>query len=68
MTLAPYVAAGWADRPVATTPWGATSGVRVTAGLGLEWLGVFRFEAGYGVQSRRTHLAFDVTRDFWRIL
>jgi hypothetical protein len=68
MTLAPYVAAGWADRPVATTPWGATSGVRVTAGLGLEWLGVFRLEAGYGVQSRRTHLAFDVTRDFWRIL
>jgi len=68
MTLAPYVAAGWADRPVATTPWRATPGARVTAGLGLEWLGVFRLEAGYGVQSRRTHLAFDVTRDFWRIL
>jgi hypothetical protein len=42
--------------------------VRVTAGLGLEWLGVFRLEAGYGLQSREAHLAFDVTRDFWRIL
>jgi hypothetical protein len=67
-TLAPYVAAGWTDRPVAGTPWRATPAMRVTTGLGLEWLGVFRFEAGYGVQSRRAHLAFDVTRDFWRIL
>jgi hypothetical protein len=68
VTLAPYVAAGGAARPVSTTPWRATSGIRVTTGLGLEWLGVFRLEAGYGVQSRRVHLAFDVTRDFWRIL
>jgi hypothetical protein len=68
ITLAPYVAAGWTDRPVAATPWRATPGVRVTTGLGLEWLGVFRLEAGYGLQSRRGHLAFDITRDFWRIL
>lgn len=68
ITLAPYAAAGWTDRPVGTTPWRATGVVRVTAGLGLEWLGVFRLEAGYGLQSRRAHFAFDVTRDFWRIL
>ncbi len=68
ITLAPYVAAGWAERPVTGTPWRATPGVRITAGLGLEWLGVFRVEVGYGVQSRRAHVAFDVTRDFWSVL
>jgi hypothetical protein len=68
ITLAPYVAAGGASRPVAGTPWGSTAGARVTTGLGIEWLGVFRLEGGYGLQSRRGHLAFDVIRDFWRIL
>jgi hypothetical protein len=61
ITLAPYVASGWTAAP-------ATRGARVTAGLGAEWLGVFRFEAGYGVQTRQLHLAFDITRDFWDIL
>ncbi len=66
--LAPYVAAGWAERPVVGAPWRATPGVRVTVGVGLEWLGVFRVEAGYGVQSGRAHVTFDVTRDFWSVL
>jgi len=70
ITLAPYVAAGWSDRPVPGTPWQATPGgkTRVTLGVGVEWLGVFRLDAGYGVQSRRVRLAFDVARDFWDIL
>jgi len=40
----------------------------VTLGLGAEWLGLFRLEAGYGVQTRQFHAAFDVARDFWDIL
>src|SRR2546426_9977257 len=48
LTVAPYVAAGWADRPVPGTPWVATPGTRVTLGLGLEWLGVVRVEGGGG--------------------
>lgn len=68
VTLAPYAAAGWADQPLAGTPWRATPGARVTLGLGLEWLGVFRFETGVGLQSRRARFTFDVTRDFWAIL
>jgi len=68
ITLAPYVAAGWAGEPIAFTPWRATPGTRVTLGLGAEWLGLFRLEAGYGIQARQLHLAFDVTRDFWDIL
>ena len=68
LTIAPYVAAGWADRPVPGMPWAATPGTRVTFGAGLEWLGVFRFEAGVGAQTHRAGFAFDVTRDFWGIL
>jgi hypothetical protein len=68
ITVAPFIATGWADAPVANTPWRATPGARVATGIGLEWLGVFRLEVGYGAQSGRTHIAFDVTRDFWSVL
>ncbi len=68
LTLAPYSAFGWTGEPLPITPWRGTPGTRVTLGLGAEWLGLFRLEAGYGVQSRQLHVAFDVTRDFWDIL
>jgi hypothetical protein len=68
ITLAPYVAAGWAAEPIAFTSWQATPGTRVTLGLGAEWLGLLRLEAGYGLQTHDFHLAFDVARDFWDIL
>jgi len=68
ITLAPYAAWGWTADPIAFTPWQATPGTRVTLGLGAEWLGLLRLEAGYGVQTRQIHVAFDVTRDFWDIL
>ncbi|HEU5260115.1 MAG TPA: hypothetical protein VFU41_01700 [Gemmatimonadales bacterium] len=68
LTVAPYLAAGWAARPVRDTPWAAPRGARVTLGLALEWLGMFRVEAGVGTQSRRGGFAFDVTRDLWGIL
>ncbi len=68
ITLAPYVALGSTDEPFPQMPWKTTPGTRVTLGLGAEWLGLFRIEAGYGMQSRHLHVAFDVTRDFWDIL
>ncbi len=68
ITLAPYAAWGWTAEPIAFTPWQATPGTRVTLGLGAEWLGLLRLEAGYGAQTRQFHVAFDVTRDFWDIL
>lgn len=68
ITLAPFVTVGWSDRPIAGTPWSATPGARLTLGLGAEWLGVFRLDVGYGVESQRLRAAFDVTRDFWDIL
>jgi len=66
--LAPYAAAGWTDEPVAGTPWSATPGARVTLGLAIEWLGLLRVEGGYGAESRKAHVALDVTRDFWGLL
>jgi len=68
VTLTPYVAVGWVDRPVAGTPWMPTGGARTTLGLGVEWLGVFRCEAGFGTATHRMGVAFDVSRDFWGIL
>jgi hypothetical protein len=68
LIVAPFAAAGWSDRPIAGTPWAATPGARVTVGLALEWLGVFRLEAGIGAQGHQGGFAFDVTRDFWDIL
>lgn len=68
LTLAPYVATGWAADPIPGTPWTGAVGTRMTAGLALEWLGVLRLETGYGVQTREVHVSFDVTRDFWGML
>jgi hypothetical protein len=66
--LAPFAATGWTDRPIAGTPWVATAGARTTLGLAVEWLGVFRLEAGMDAHTRQVRVAFDVTRDFWDIL
>ena len=74
ITLAPFVAAGWTGGTIDVmptpppSPWAVTPGTRMTVGVGAEWLGVFRVEAGYGIQSHNVRVAFDVTRDFWDIL
>lgn len=68
LVVAPYLASGWSERRLPDAPWRATPGVRLTTGVAVEWLGVFRLEAAYGVASRETHVAFDVTRDFWSVL
>ena len=68
IVVAPFVATGWADRPLVATPWIATPGARTTLGLAVEWLGVFRVEWGFGLQARQVRFAFDLTRDFWDIL
>jgi len=66
--VAPFVAMGWADRPIAGTPWLATPGARTTVGVALEWLGLVRLEAGIGAQTGRVGVTIDVLRDFWGIL
>ena len=68
IVLAPFVATGWADRPIGGTPWLATQGARTTLGVALEWMGLLRLEAGVGAQSGRAGVSLDVMRDFWGIL
>ena len=68
ITIAPYVAAGWADGVVRGATFAETPHVRATAALALELFNVFRFEAGAGLQDGRVRFAFDVTRDLWDIL
>ncbi len=68
ITVAPYVALGRAAGPVAGTPLTGSPGTRLTVGLAFEWLGVFRWDVGFGTATHRVGLAFDVTRDFWGIL
>ncbi|HET7041812.1 MAG TPA: hypothetical protein VFI13_07325 [Gemmatimonadales bacterium] len=68
-TLAPFVEAGWADRGVPGLPWGATGGVRSSAGVALElFYGLVRVEAGRSFQARRFGVSFDVTRQWWGVL
>jgi hypothetical protein len=66
--VAPFAEAGWADEPVAGTPWVATPGARVTLGIAVELLGLLRFEWGMDTQVRSGRFAFDFVRDFWGIL
>lgn len=68
LTLAPYVAAGWASRPVAGTPWRATPGLRPVAGVGLDWLRLVRLDLGIALRTGRFGAAVDVTRALWEIL
>lgn len=69
LVVAPFLAAGWSDRPLPGTPWVATPGVRPVAGLAVEWLmGLLRAEVGVGLRDGGVQLLFDVSRDWWEVL
>jgi hypothetical protein len=69
LTVAPFVAAGWAERPLSGLPWEGTDGVRPVAGIAVEWLmRLVRLEVGVGLRDGRVGFAVDVNRDWWAIL
>jgi hypothetical protein len=69
LTVAPFLAAGWAGRPLGGLPWGATDGVRPVAGIAAEWLmRLIRLEAGVGLRDGGLGFSVDVNRDWWGIL
>jgi hypothetical protein len=69
LTVAPFVAAGWTDRPLSRLPWEGTDGVRPVAGLAVEWLmRLVRLEVGVGLRDRRVGFSVDVNRDWWGVL
>jgi len=69
MVLAPFVAAGWSDRPYAGLPWPATDGIRPVAGVALEFLlRLLRVEFGVGLRDGDVGLTLDVHPDWWGVL
>lgn len=69
LTLAPFLAAGWAERVPDGLPWEETDGIRPVAGLAAEWLlGLLRIEVGVGLRSGDVGVSVDVNRDWWGIL
>jgi hypothetical protein len=67
--LAPFVAAGWADRSYADLPWTRTNGIRPVAGVAAEvLLHLIRIEAGVGLRDGGFGLVVDVHPDWWGLL
>jgi hypothetical protein len=69
MTVAPFLSAGYTDRPIVGLPWTATDGVRPVSGVALEWfMRLVRLEAGIGLRDGRFGVTIDVNRDWWGLL
>jgi hypothetical protein len=69
MTLAPFVSAGYAARPLPGLPWSRTGGIRPVAGVALEWfMRLLRVEAGVGLRDGGLGVTVDINRDWWGLL
>jgi hypothetical protein len=69
ITVAPFVAAGWTDRPLPGLPWDGSDGIRPVVGVALEWfMRLIRVEAGVGLRGGGVGLTIDVNRDWWGVL
>ncbi|MEO8199010.1 MAG: hypothetical protein ABI679_00680 [Gemmatimonadota bacterium] len=69
IVVAPFLAAGWTERPVGDTPWNESDGVRPVAGIALEWfMRLVRIEAGIGLRNGKAGVTFEIHRDWWSIL
>jgi hypothetical protein len=67
--VAPFVAVGWADHPVAGTPWAPTDGFRPVAGAAVELFHrLVRCELGVGLRDGGVGFSVDLLRDLWPIL
>ncbi len=69
VTLAPFVAAGYAARPYGSLPWDNSDGVRPVAGVALElFMRLIRVETGIGLRDGQAGLTVDISRDWWGLL
>jgi hypothetical protein len=69
ITLAPFVAAGWAGGRMPGLPWQASGGARPVAGLALECFHhLVRVEAGVSLRTGRLGVTADFGREWWEIL
>jgi hypothetical protein len=69
VTVAPFVAAGYAGNPLTGLPWTRSDGVRPVVGLAVElFMRLIRVEAGVGLRDGGFGIIVDVNRDWWRLL
>jgi hypothetical protein len=69
MILAPFLAAGYAARPLPGLPWNRTVGLRPVAGVALEWfMRLIRIEGGVGLRDGHVGITVDINRDWWGLL
>jgi hypothetical protein len=69
VTIAPFVAAGYAGNPLIDLPWTRSGGVRPVAGLAIElFMRLLRVEGGIGLRDGGFGITVDVNRDWWRLL
>jgi hypothetical protein len=69
MTVAPFLAAGYAGRALPALPWSRTAGIRPVAGVALEWfMRLIRIEAGVGLRDGHVGVTVDINRDWWGLL
>ena len=69
VTVAPFVAAGYAADSFTGLPWTRSQGVRPVVGLAVElFMRLLRVEGGVGLRDGGFGITVDVNRDWWRLL
>jgi hypothetical protein len=69
MTVAPFVAAGYTDRPLDGLPGRDSDGVRPVLGVAFEWfMRLIRVEIGTGLRDGRLGVTVDVSREWWGVM
>ena len=66
MTLAPFLAAGWAERPLPGCPGPEATACGRWRGWRVEWfMRLIRIEAGVGLRDGHVGVTVDINRDWW---
>jgi hypothetical protein len=69
ITVAPFIAAGWADGGIPGVPWRPAPEIRPVAGVALEWFHrLVRVETGVSLRTGQVGVSVDVNREWWDIL
>lgn len=69
VTLAPFVAAGWAGGQSGGVPWRPSEGVRPVAGLSVDFfMHLLRLSTGVGLRTGDVGVSLDFRPEWWPIL
>jgi hypothetical protein len=69
LTVAPFLAVGYAGRPLPGLPWNRSAGLRPVAGLAVEgFMRLIRIEGGVGLRDGHVGVTVDINRDWWGLL